>query len=210
MVIAPARFWFRLFTLGIGGEAHHVTVDRRGRLLVTDEVRGIVEVSPVTGARTTFVPVEALGGPPRGIAHDADGDILVSVQSTPPRLLRIDADTRALAIITEGGFLMAPTGIDVAADGAILVADQGAPTVDPIPNRLSLGALVRVDAASGTQTRVAADPLYEAPQDVAYVGGDSVWIVSRGLTLRSAGGALTITRLSDGTTAQAPVGFSDS
>ena len=195
--------------LGFGG-VHHVTVDRRGRLLVTDEVRGIVEVSPASGARTVVVPVETLGGPPRGIAHEADGDILVSVQTSPPRLLRIDADTGVPAIVTEGGFLVGPTGLDVTPDGTILVADQSTPTVDPIPDRLSLGALVRVDPATGVQTRVAADPFYEAPQAVAYVGGDSAWIVSRGLTLRSAGGAMTITRLSDGATVQAPVAFSDS
>ncbi len=196
--------------LGFGSGVHHVTVDRRGRLLVTDEVRGIVEVSAATGARTVIVPVETLGGPPRGIAHEAGGDILVSVQTTPPRLLRIDADTGVPAIVTEGGFLVGPTGLDVTPDGTILVADQSTPTVAPIPNRLSLGALVRVDPATGAQTRVAADPFYEAPQAVAYVGGDSAWIVSRGLTLRSAGGAMTITRLSDGATAQAPVGYSDS
>ena len=193
--------------LGFGGEAHHLIVDRRGRLLVTDEVRGIVEVSTATGERSAFVPVETLGGPPRGIALGSDGNILVSVQTAPPRLLRIDADTRVVTIVTEGGLLIGPTGIGVAPGGEILVADQSTPTIAPIPNVLSIGALIRVDAVTGQQSLVAADPLYRAPQDVAYVGGDSVWLVNRGLTLRTAGGGLTITRLSDGATSEAPVGY---
>jgi sugar lactone lactonase YvrE len=193
--------------LGFGGEAHHIVVDRRGRLLVTDEARGIVEVSPATGERSAFVSVEALGGPPRGIAFEGDGNILVSVQTSPPRLLRIDVDTRGLTVITEGGLLIGPTGVGVAPGGAILVADQSTPTIGPIPNVLSIGALIRVDAATGQQSRIAADPLYRAPQDVAYVGGDSVWVVNRGLTLRTAGAGLTVTRLSNGATSEAPVGF---
>lgn len=195
--------------LGFGGVAHHMAVDRRGRLFVTDEVRGIVEVSPATGARSVLVPVETLGGPPRGIGKEANGDILVTLQTTPPRLVRIDADNGALTVVTEGGLLLAPTGVDVAPDGAILVADQGA-RVNPITNVQSVGGLVRVDPASGAQTLVAADPLFYFPQDLACIGGDSVWIVNKGRTLRSIGGALTITRLSDGVTAEAPVGFFNS
>jgi hypothetical protein len=74
-------------------------------------------------------------------------------------------------------------------------------------NLQSVGGLVRVDPGTGAQALVAADPLFYFPQDVAYIGGDSVWIVNKGRTLRSIGGALTITRLSDGMTAEAPVGF---
>jgi flagellar hook capping protein FlgD len=195
--------------LGFGGGAHHMTVDRRGRLFVTDEARGIVEVSPATGARSVLMPVETLGGPPRGIGKEADGMILVTLQTTPPRLVRIDADTRALKIVTEGGLLIAPTGVDVAPDGAILVADQNA-RVNPITNLQSVGGLVRVDPGTGAQTLVAADPSYYFPQDLVCMGGDSVWLVNKGRTLRSIGGVLTITRLSDGVTAEAPVGFFNS
>ena len=195
--------------LGFGGNAHHMTVDRRGRLFVTDEVRGIVEVLPATGTRSVLVPVEALGGPPRGIGKEAGGDLLVTLQTIPPRLVRIDANTGALTTVTEGGLLIAPTGVDVAPDGVILVADQSA-RINPNTNVRSVGGLVRVDPGTGAQTLVAADPLFYFPQEVACVGGDSVWIVNKGRTLRSIGGALTITRLSDGVTAEAPVGFFDS
>lgn len=191
--------------LGFGGEAHHLTVDRRGRLFVTDEVRGVVEVSPATGARTVLVPVETLGGPPRGIGKEADGHLLVTVQTAPPRLVRIDSDTGALTVVTEGGLLLGPTGVDVTPDGTILLADQGA-RVNPTTHEQSVGGLVRVDPATGAQTLVAADPLFYFPQDLACVGGDSIWIVNKGRTLRSIGGMLTITRLSDGLTAEAPVG----
>jgi sugar lactone lactonase YvrE len=195
--------------LGFGSEIHHMTVDGLGRLLITDEARGIVEVAPATGSRTILVPVETLGGPPRGITHDADGSILVTVQTTPPRVLRIASDGQSFAIVTEGGFLIAPTGLDVASDGTILVADQGLPTTDPIPNLLSIGALVRVDASTGAQTLVAADPFFQAPQEVACVSPDSVWIANRGLGLRTTGGGFTITRVSDGATVRAgPFGAS--
>jgi len=186
-----------------------MVVDHHGRLLVTDEAQGVVEVSPSNGEKTVFVSAEALTGPPRGIGLGVDGSILVSVQSAPPRLIRIDADTRSLTVVSEGGMLIAPTGVAVAPDGAILVADQSTPTPSPIPGLLSLGALVRVDATTGEQARVAADPLYQAPQDVA-CSGDSVWLVNRGVGLRTGKAGLTITRLSDGTTTTAPVGFFDS
>jgi len=195
--------------LGFDGGAHHMTVDRRGRLFVTDEARGVVEVSPATGARSVLVSVETLGGLPRGIGKEANGDLLVTLQTTPPRLVRIDADNGALTVVTEGGLLLAPTGVDVAPDGAILVADQNA-RVNPITNVTSVGGLVRVDPETGAQTLIAADPLYYFPQDVVCIGGDSVWIVNRGRPLRSVGGALTITRLSDGVTTEAPVGYFDS
>jgi hypothetical protein len=56
-----------------------MTVDRRGRLFVTDEARGVVEVSPATGARSVLVSVETLGGLPRGIGKEANGDLLVTL-----------------------------------------------------------------------------------------------------------------------------------
>jgi streptogramin lyase len=150
--------------LGFGGQAHHMTVDRRGRLFVTDEVRGIVEVLPATGARSVLVPVETLGGPPRGIGKEASGDLLVTLQTTPPRLVRIDAHTGALTVVAEGGLLIAPTGVDVAPNGAILVADQNA-RVNPLTNLQSVGGLVRVDPVTGAQKLVAADPQFYFPQD---------------------------------------------
>jgi hypothetical protein len=195
--------------LGFGGGAHHMTVDPRGRLFVTDEVRGVVEVTPATGAKSVLVPVETLGGPPRGIGKLVDGDLLVTLQTTPPRLVRIDTDNGAITVVTEGGLLRAPTGVDVAPDGTILVADQDA-RVNPITNMQSVGGLVLVDPGTGAQTLLAADPLFHFPQDLACIGGDSIWIVNKGRTLRSIGGELTITRLSDGVTAKAPVGFFNS
>lgn len=206
VTLAPTRI---SDCLGFGGEVHRMTVDRRGRLFVTDEVRGIVEVAPATGARSVLVPVEALGGPPRGIGREASGDLLVTLQTTPARLVRIDATTGALSVVTEGGLLLAPTGVDVAPDGSILVADQNA-RINPITGVQSVGGLVRVDPGTGAQALIAADPLFYFPQDLACIGGDSVWIVNKGRTLRSIGGALTITRLSDGVTSEAPVGFFNS
>lgn len=195
--------------LGFGGEAHHMTVDGRGRLFVTDAVRGIVEVSPATGARSVLVPVDTLGGPPRGLGREASGDLLVTLQSTPPRLVRIDADTGELTVVTEGGLLIAPTGVDVAPDGEIVVADQNARVV-PNTNVQSVGSLVRVDPGTGAQTLLAANESFFFPQEVVYVGSDSIWVVNKGRTLRSIGGALTITRRSDGATALAPVGYFNS
>lgn len=195
--------------LGFGDGSHHMTVDRHGRLFVTDQVRGVVEVSPATGARSVLVSVEVLGGPPRGIARDGDGDLLVTLQSTPPRLVRIDTFTGVVTVLSEGGLLLAPTGVDVAPDGAILVADQNA-RVNPTTNGQSVGGLFRVDPSTGAQTLIAADPLFYFPQDLVVAGADTVWVVNKGRTLRSIGGEITITRLSTGETASAPVGFFNS
>ena len=206
VTLAPTRI---SGCLGFGGETHRMTVDRHGRLFVTDEVRGIVEVSTATGAKSVLVPVENLGGPPRGIGRDARGDLLVTVQAAPPRLVRIDARTAALTIVSEGGWLLAPTGVVASADGSVLVVDQSR-RVDAVTNEVAMGALVRVDPVTGTQTLISTDARFYLPQDLVCVGGDSVWVVNQGRTLRSNGGALTITRLSDGETTDAPVGFYDS
>lgn len=196
--------------LGFGAGYHHVTVDPMGRVLVTDPARGVVGVSPATGERTVFVTAEALGAPPRGIAAESDGDILVSVRTTPPRILRVAADTKAVTVVTEGGFLSGPTSIDVMPDGTILVADETTPTTTPIPDRSSMGALIRVNATTGEQVLVAAAPQFRLPQDLAFVGDDLVWIVNRSARLRSVGGEITVTRLSDGETSDAPIGFTES
>ena len=195
--------------LGFGNESHRMTVDRHGRLFVIDEVRGIVEVSPATGARSVLVPVENLGGPPRGIGMDARGNLLVTIQAEPPRLVRIDARNAAVKVVSEGGLLLAPTGVVASADGSILVVDQSR-RVDPVTSEASMGALVRVDPVTGTQTVISTDARFYMPQDLVCVGGDSVWVVNRSRLLRSIGGGLTITRLSDGVTTDAPVGFYDS
>jgi streptogramin lyase len=184
--------------LGFGPGAHHMTVDHRGRLLVTDDARGVVEVSPLTGEKLPFVSAEALGGSPRGICLEASKSILVSVQSAPPRVIRIDSETRTLKVIAEGGMLIAPSGVSVAPGGDILVADQSS-----VPSLNSVGSLVRVNANTGEQARVAA--AYASPQEVA-CSGDSVWVVNLGVGRRTGKGGLTITRLSDGTTVQASVG----
>ena len=202
VTLAPTRI---SDCLGFGNESHRMTVDRHGRLFVTDEVRGIVEVSPATGARRVLVPVENLGGPPRGIGKEASGNLLVTLQSTPPRLVRIDARTGALTVVSEGGLLLSPTGVDVSADGSILLVDQSR-RVDPVTNEAAMGALVRVDPVSGAQTLLSTDARFYMPQDLVCVGEDSVWIVNKGRTLRSIGGEITISRLSDGVTTQAPVG----
>lgn len=186
-----------------------MTVDRHGRLFVIDEVRGIVEVSPATGARSVLVPVENLGGPPRGIGMDARGNLLVTVQAALPRLVCIDARTAAVKVVSEGGLLLAPTGVVASADGSILLVDQSR-RVDPVTNEAAMGALVRVDPVTGTQTVISTDARFYMPQDLVCVGGDSVWVVNRSRLLRSIGGGLTITRLSDGVTTDAPVGFYDS
>ena len=50
--------------LGFSGGAHHLTVDRHGRLFVIDEVRGVVEVSPATGERSIHRVVPTSMHPP--------------------------------------------------------------------------------------------------------------------------------------------------
>jgi sugar lactone lactonase YvrE len=96
----------------------------------------------------------ALGTEPRGVAVEADGQILVVDAAAGTggfgELVRVDPQTGARTSLTNFGddtrFGSNPTAVAVEASGQILVSDEGHPSTTP------LGFLYRIDPTSGART----------------------------------------------------------
>jgi len=135
-----------------------------GDILVTSSGLGsggpssVIRVDPVSGSQTTV----STGGDfddPRGIAVEADGDILVA--DLADGVIRVDPVTGAQTTVSSGGSFVTPYGVTLEADGDILVADLSAFN--------GVGAVFRVDPFSGVQTTVATGGSMRGPNGIAVV-----------------------------------------
>jgi hypothetical protein len=125
---------------------------------------GVIGVDPATGARTTVSANDAPAGAPdfvdpRGVAVEADGDILVADQTAFGffgGVIRVDPATGARTTVSANGAPAGgpafenPFGVAVEADGDILVADR-----DAFANLE--GGVIRVDPATGARTALSAN-----------------------------------------------------
>lgn len=174
--------------------ASHVTVDGRGRILVTDIYSGVVVVNPATGDQSVLASVSTLGGKPSGIATSHDGNLFVSLTS-PGRILRLNPDTGTPSVVSTGNLLDTPAALAIASDGQIYVAENRAPL---------RGSVVRVDPASGAQALVSSDATqFIYPFDIAVANGEA-WTLQRGFN-DGRGGCFVKTRLSDGVSARSEI-----
>ena len=118
-------------------------------------------------------PTTATGAPPVELA---EGDIVVmNVADQPPirELVRVDPLTGETTTISSGGLLEQTAGIEVDANGDILVAAGGTPDpTDP-------GGVIRVDPATGTQTRLSSGELFVRPADVAIEADGDIIVVAQ-------------------------------
>jgi hypothetical protein len=69
------------------------------------------------------------------------------------RVVQIDARTGAQRVLSQGGFLVGPVGIDIGEDGGVLVADPY--TINPASPDLFDGGIIRIDPVTGRQELVA-------------------------------------------------------
>jgi streptogramin lyase len=91
-----------------------------------------------------------------GIAIDANGDIIVS-DSTAANIIRIDPDNGNQTTITSGNLFIQPTGLTIASNGDLLVADMET-CCGP-----ATGRVVRVDPNTGAQTLVSSGGSFVDP-----------------------------------------------
>jgi len=137
-------------------------------------------VAPLTDDHDLITADDQLVGP-RGIAQETGATLLVadeqdsSTQSggTPiidGRIIRVDRSDGSQTVLTEGGELLNPTGIAVAPDGRVFVADSAGPFM---PDQF--GRIIEVDPVSGDQTVLASGDLLEQPSGIAVLDtGDLV------------------------------------
>ncbi len=107
-------------------------------------------VDPTTGAQTDLGnPMVSPGGSLWDIDIDSDGRVIIAQCSLGepwllPAVIKYDPLTDSSTVVSSGGLLSSPTGIGLAPNGDIFVADY----------RGSSGAVVRVDPATGSQTEL--------------------------------------------------------
>jgi len=132
--------WTTLGTLGLGPKQFRdpsgIYVDKAGKIYVSDaDINRIVRMDDMSGAGWTTIGTDGSGtgqfNQPFGIFVDSDGKIYVADTGANSRIVRMD-DMTGKGWITIGGptygrginQFAAPTGIFVAPDGKIYVADS--------------------------------------------------------------------------------------
>jgi hypothetical protein len=185
----------------------HVAVDARYHILVTDGVSGVVDIDPSSGSQTILLLPGQLGGnSATGICAGADGRIFVALSGPSPGVTSIVPGGVVPVPITSGGLLTRPGGMTLGADGMLYVCEEATPVNDCGVNVNSKGSIVRVDQASGAQTRVATACAFWYPFDIASVGSDELWTTQTG-QISGTLGCILRTRISDGSTSESNVGY---
>lgn len=159
-------------------------------VLVTDHTSGLLSINPNTGARGVLVDGDLESGF-NAVTIAPDGSILLAdaqLHLLPDgSIWRINPSTGARSLITSndspasGPAFVEPSGIAVAADGGVIVADPMAETAAATP-----GALIHVDPATGARTSLAdnvshaPDEPLTRPEDVAVAPSGTIYVVQDG------------------------------
>lgn len=132
-----------------GLDPENIPTLSEGDILLTDAAqRALFRIHPGTGDRT--VVTSSIGGVPRQIARDANGDLLMTLsESSLPIVLRFDVRTGDLFIVSSGGSPVDPN---------VPIIGSGPPFLGPVGLvRETSGQLIVGDQPSATIFRV--DPL---------------------------------------------------
>ena len=149
-----------------------VKVESSGSWIVADAdaynyAGAIFRVDSTTGAKTLL----STGGNfyyIQGLALAPNGDIYVSDEGTPKKIIKVDPVSGAQTVITTDGNLQFPVGLAVQKDGKSLVV------VDAYAK-----ALISVSLPDGQQTVISADSQFVQPTHVA-IEDDGNYLVTDG------------------------------
>jgi DNA-binding beta-propeller fold protein YncE len=147
-----------------------IAFDAAGDVLVADAGIGCPTPTPTA---TGLTPTPTGPTPtPRPTSTSSPSPPCTEESVLPSRAVRlVHVDDGSTSTLTSGGAFVRPSGIDVAADGTILVSDEDA---DPSGSGLAPGALIGVDPVTGAQTSIASDPeAFLGPRDVTVAADGS-------------------------------------
>ena len=153
-----------------------LALEADGDILVVDggpyhETGALVRVDPATGTRT----IVSSGGSfvdPSGVAVEPDGMIVVADPEAfegSGGLIRVDPSTGAQTTLSSGGSFVDPRAVALEQDGDIVVADASAYPFSPPDDYPEKGGLIRVDPASGAQSKVSSSGGFGNPVAIAIV-----------------------------------------
>jgi hypothetical protein len=136
-----------------------------GDLLVVDNQYGVIQINPETGAQTVVSRggyLNTVSNSARAIALEASGQILVTDAtialadgSIVGGVVRVNPATGAQTMLSSGGLLDDPHGVDVEANGDIVVTARA--------------GVVRLDPVTGTQTLVSSGGYISGAQGLTVV-----------------------------------------
>ena len=110
-----------------------------------------------------------------GFATEAAGTI-VFTDSTRPSVERFDPVSGAQTTVSSGGAFVVPSGIQVEADGSLVVVNQGFLGAPP--------ALLRIDPGTGAQTVLSSTGLLSQPRGLGLEADGSLVVADLGFVVR--------------------------
>lgn len=138
-----------------------LAVAQNGELLVSDTgCRELLGINPATGAQRSIASGTDFGIP-FGIAVERSGMVLVA---NGQALVRVNPVTGDYVVAYSQGYFKMPIGVAVGDNGDIFVVDI-------------TGAVIHVDAKSGSQTVISSGELLHAPQGIA-VKGNNIYVTT--------------------------------
>ena len=161
VLIDPAGAQFVLSESNLLTNPHGVAIEPSGSIVLMDQANGVLRVNPTNGAQTVLAPATNFSTAPLGpigVAVERDGSILVADGTQGVK--RVHPVSGAVSVLSSGGSLVLPTGVTVAPNGDIFVADTSA-----LAGQSS--RIVRLDPANGAQTVVTNGGNLVAPIGIA-------------------------------------------
>jgi len=125
---------------------------------------GLFRVADSDGAITKLNTGTHFGDGPMGVVIGKDGHYYVA-ELGARAVIRVDQNTGAETVVSQGGHFISPSGIALSSDGHLLVVDHGSDKV------------IHVDPATGHQHVISSGGQLQAPVDIAVDADGKILVV---------------------------------
>lgn len=125
---------------------------------------GLFRIDHNTGVISKLNTGTHFGDGPMGVVIGTDGHYYVA-ELGARAVIRVDKDTGAETVVSQGGHFISPSGIVRSSDGHLLVVDHGSDTV------------IHVDPATGHQHLISSSGHLQAPVDIAVDANGKILVV---------------------------------
>ena len=166
---------------------------------------GVLRVDPLSGTPT----VVSSGGPlnrPHSLTVTASGDVLaVQGSKETSALVRVTPSSGVASVVSSGGFFAEPVDVAVGPAGEIYVLDR---KMDPWgPGQSATGGVLRIDPATGAQTKVTGLGIFYKPTAIAVAADGFILVTDRDAVRRIDPGTGAATQLTSAGLLSSPSGI---